>query len=60
MRCRASVIVGGTIMLWKRHVRSLLVLAFVLLTCPCDRLLAQKVASNIKASEGGVFLMRLD
>jgi hypothetical protein len=29
-------------MLWKRHVRSLLVLAFVLLTCPCDRLLAQK------------------
>jgi rare lipoprotein A len=25
-----------------------------------DRLLAQKVASNIKASEGGVFLMRLD
>ena len=25
-----------------------------------DRLLAQKVASNIKVSEGGVFLMRLD
>ena len=29
-------------MLQKRHVRYLLVLAFVLLTCPCERLLAQE------------------
>jgi len=34
-------------MLQKRHVRSLLVLALVLLTCPCGRLLAQEVRRQL-------------